>query len=297
MVNNFLKSNYIKASILFFVILCASCETDFLGLFSSEDLGKRLEAASSFPYFENRGHNWPELNIGNQDYSFLFITDTHITNDNTRNLEKLKNKFIASDKFVIFGGDITQSGARSELQTFVDITTAWRRVDASGTPTTEPMPCYPVIGNHDIFFDNWKIWKELIGSTRYRIDSDDTGGTSLIILDTANACFGNDQLDWLAGQLRSAKQNTFIFAHGTLFVDSNPATRTKSIPAHERARIISIISGSPATKAYLSGHIHLRTEQTVQGRKYFSLEDFKTQQAFMRITVSGGGVTYSFGSL
>jgi 3',5'-cyclic AMP phosphodiesterase CpdA len=312
MVINFLKNKYAVPAALSLIILYASCEVDYAGLFRSEDLDNRLDSAYSFPYLGSHRYDlsdtsstdypssWLELYIDSPSYSFLFITDVHITEDDTNHLEDLQNKFIESDKFVVVGGDITQSGSRRELVSFINITTAWRRVDENGK-TSIAMPCYPVLGNHDIYFNNWELWKGLIGSSRYRIDSSGMEGsaseTTLIILDTANAYFGNAQLDWLARQLNSSKRNTFVFAHGTLFVDGNPAQNKKTIPAHERARVISLISKSPA-RAYLSGHIHARNEQEVQGRKYFSLEDFKSYRAFLRVTVnSDGTITYSFGSL
>ncbi|MDR2864655.1 MAG: metallophosphoesterase [Spirochaetaceae bacterium] len=282
-----------------FSLLCSifyiSCENDFLGLFRSEDLDERLKSAQDFPYLSGHkyldGTPWTNLKIGDGDYSFIFTSDTHIKHDDTNGLENLQQKFIPSDKFVVIGGDLTQSSEREELDLFIKITGSWSRVDGSG----EKMPCYPVIGNHDIYFGNWKIWKELIGSTRYRIDSGEIGNTTLLILDSANAFFGNDQFAWLSSQLKSAKQNTFVFSHGTLFVTDNPVSNKQSITdIRERARLISLLSSSNA-KAYLSGHIHQEIVRELDRRLYITTENFHAHHRFARIYVhSNGTITYTF---
>ncbi|GHV71446.1 hypothetical protein AGMMS49928_23210 [Spirochaetia bacterium] len=63
------------------------------------------------------------------------------------------------------------------------------------------------------------LWRELIGSTVYRIDSSDT---SLFFLDNANASFGYDQIQWLEDGLKTAKKNTFVFAQENLFINGSP---------------------------------------------------------------------------
>jgi 3',5'-cyclic AMP phosphodiesterase CpdA len=276
--------------------LFASCEIDYAGLFYSEELDERLTQADSFPYLD--GHGWRTLDIGSASYSFLFITDVHVAEDDSsgfENLKNLKKRFIASDRFVVAGGDLTQSGTRNEIALFIQATETWHRVDSAGAAVAESMPCYMVIGNHDIFFGNWSVWKELVGSTRYRIDtrSDDAGGATLLVLDTANAYFGSNQLDWLDAQLKRAQPNTFIFAHGTLFVNENPFANKKSIPLHERARIVSLIDSSPA-KAYFAGHLHQRVIKEIQNKQYITLEDFRSHQNFVRVFVSPAGVSYSY---
>ncbi|MDR0909278.1 MAG: metallophosphoesterase [Spirochaetaceae bacterium] len=263
-------------------ISCLSCENDFLGAIASTSLEERLKSANSFPYFDNASP--PKPPDSGADFSFLFLSDIHIAVDLKTKLNELPIQ--PSDKFVVLCGDITQSGEYSEIQKCIDITKSW------------PIPCYLVIGNHDIYFGNWANWKELIGSTRYATESND-GNTKLIFLDSANGTFGAAQLDWLQHELQSAPANTFVFSHNNLWATANPfAPDYAGFPnLQERARFISILSNSNA-KAYLSGHLHKEIVQQVKGCKYICLDNFEKTGDYLRVTVHADGtISYQFNSL
>jgi 3',5'-cyclic AMP phosphodiesterase CpdA len=267
-------------------LLFVGCEVDYLGLFYSTDVEERLEAADEFALLADNACNgtpWRDaLDTGAPPYSFVFVTDTHIEGDNAADIADLGQAFVESDKFVVVGGDIAQSGRRVELQAFLDAAHQWKRHDG------QIMPCYPVIGNHDIYFGNWKVWRELIGSTRYRVDSPN-GGISIIVLDSANATFSANQLDWLQTQLNTAAINTFVFSHDSLFKKTNPLDPGKNLPAAERARVVSLVSGCGNVKAYIAGHIHQNITHQVNSVHYLTQEDYKSHQSYLRVTVNANG--------
>jgi 3',5'-cyclic AMP phosphodiesterase CpdA len=277
--------------ILFLAVLCllSSCELDFLGTFYSTDLDERLDAANSFPYLDNHTYSdatpWRnELQVGTSGYSFIFFSDVHIDKDSNSRLEEMAGK-IGSAKFIVIGGDITQSGERGEIERFITITESFG------------VPVYPVLGNHDIFFGNWSEWRELIGSSRYRVDGDD-GQTSIIILDTANSVIGADQFNWLEQQLSSARAHTFIFTHANIFTASNPIHSTAGLAdTRERARLVSMLN-SARVKNCFTGHAHFRIVRRAGSCEYVSIEDYKSNHTFLRVTVSASGaVTYTFENL
>jgi 3',5'-cyclic AMP phosphodiesterase CpdA len=156
---------------------------------------------------------------------------------------------------------------------------------------TLDVPCYPVIGNHDIYFGNWPVWRELIGSTRYRIDH---SNTTLFILDSANAAFGASQLNWLRDELPTAQTHVFVFTHANLFVYT-PGDIEQLTDTRERARIMSILKGRAG--AMFMGHVHQRIIREAGGVKYITIEDFKDNSTYCRVHVSGGGISYEFGKL
>ena len=264
------------------VVLCFSgCTVDLLGLFGSNDLSVRFKERNNLKYIKSKG--WESLSLGSNEYSFLIVSDTHIENGDAFGLERIKNVILGDNtiKFAAFTGDITQCAEKKDFNKFFEI------ADSLG------IPCYPVIGNHDVYFNNWDNWKNLIGSTCYRID-DDAGWATLLILDTANGSFGDDQLNWLKKQLKTAKGRVFAFTHTNFFVD-NPTDIQQLTDPRERAKVCSMLKGRCDTM--FTGHLHSRVINDVGGVHYLCIEDFRVSKAYCVVSVSPNGISYRFGNL
>jgi 3',5'-cyclic AMP phosphodiesterase CpdA len=259
------------------VLLCSGCDADLLGLFGSDDFEERLDARNTFNFLTPADRNLPALG---DTYSFIVLTDTHIEGGDAHGLEKLKGIIDGASgeiKFVVITGDISNRGDREELQTFITIA------------RTFGVPCYPVLGNHDVYFNNWSVWKALIGSSSYRIDSPEA---TLFIMDSANATWGARQISWLDHELRSAKSRTFIFTHANLFVE-NPGDIEQFTDVRERARIMSMLKGR--CDALFSGHVHRRIiKKGYGGVDYITIEDYRSNKTYCRVSVSPAGIQYSF---
>jgi predicted phosphodiesterase len=268
---------------LFFIGLVAAivlpvtaCNQDLFGLFAANKQDDRLESRDVFNFLgpSDRGH------VLGDYYSFIVVSDIHIEGGNARGLERLEDAVAAGgDRFVVITGDITQNGKREDLNKFIDIAEELRKAG---------VPCYPVIGNHDIYFDNWPVWKELIGSTSYRIDH---SNTTLFILDSANASFGSNQLDWLQQELGSAKKHVFVFTHNNLFTES-PGDIMELTDPRERVRFMSILKGR--CEAVFMGHLHRRIIREAGGVRYINLDDYITHRTYCRVHVSPGGISWEF---
>jgi predicted phosphodiesterase len=270
------RTAFLKALFLFALcgafFLLPGCNVDLFGLFVSSDVDDRLASKNTFHFITDADRNLP-LGAG---YSFLTLTDTHIEGGDAHGLEKLKNHIAWSDKFVVVTGDITQNGRRGDIKKFIEIA------------KTLGIPCYPVIGNHDIFFNNFSNWRDLIGSTRYRIDH---SNTTLFILDSANASLGASQLDWLQDELGQAGDRVFVFTHANLFVE-NPLDLGQLTEIRERARILSILKGR--VDAVFAGHLHKRLIRKAGGVLYIVTEDFRDNRTWCRVYVSEAGISYEF---
>jgi predicted phosphodiesterase len=257
------------ALLLFFT----GCSNDLLGVFASHDFQNR-ETPWNIPAFPGKTEDAPPVTV---PYSFLVVSDIHITDTNTNRFEDIGNRIKEmGDSFAVVTGDITQSGNRQELETFISIAEGFG------------VPCYPVIGNHDIFFGNWKHWNELIGSSTYRIDS---GSTTLLMLDTANAVLGAKQLDWLETQLSTAKKYVFVFTHCNLFVQKGNNIHQLA-DLRERDRVLSMLDGR--CTAMFMGHVHTRILREAGGVQYITLEDFKKSGTYCRVSITEKGMDYEF---
>jgi len=260
----------------------AACDKNYFGIFLFVDLDERLKEANNILKFVPDEKRSEFLNpVWGEDFSFIVLTDIHIKDGNAYGFEKLGG-VIANDsdiKFVVVLGDITQYGCYKDIQTFIQIA------------ETFGVPFYPVIGNHDIYYGDWSGWKSIIGSTRYRIDADKT---TLFIIDSANMYFGNDQLNWLERELKTAVGRVFVFTHANLFVETltRPGQMTD---LRERARILSILQNR--SDAMFMGHSHVQVQREAGGVQYISINEFKGTQTYCRIVVRKSGISYHFEKL
>jgi predicted phosphodiesterase len=261
---------------LLMILFLEACTLDISGFFASTGLNERLKAKNTFNFLSEEDR---DLSPGDE-YSFIVLSDTHIENGNTYGLERLA-QVIDGAAFVVITGDITQYGDRNDIQEFIKIARSLG------------VPCYPVLGNHDIFFHNWQEWRDLIGSSSYRIGAPG-GSTTLFILDSANATFGGSQLNWLERELRIANPWVFVFTHTNLQVE-NPAHVVQLMDIRERARFMSIVKDRGA--AAFMGHLHKRIERELGGVQYITLEDYRDHGTYCRVYVSPEGFRYTFKKL
>jgi predicted phosphodiesterase len=265
------------STLIFLLYICflTGCRNDIFGLFGSTDLDNRLKEKNSFKFLTPASR---ELLLGDE-YSFIVINDTHIEDGNAHGLEQLKDEIDDEIKFVVFNGDITQCGYRQDIEKFIEI------ADSLG------VPCYPVIGNHDVFFGNWPEWKDLIGSTRYRINGD---SATLFILDSANAYFGKDQLDWLESEIKNANDRVFVFSHVNLF-EISPVHLQQFTDTRERARFMSILKDR--CDIMFMGHLHHRLLTEAGCVQYISIEDYRDNRSYCRVSVKKTGISWEFKTL
>jgi len=269
MVTNFKKCFLLIIIFGFFTF--NTCENDLLGIFGSNDFVKRWEVRNSFKFLSN-----DDLNMDFGDtYSFIVIADTHISDKNDLRLPKLKDVIDADDiKFIVFCGDVTQKGTKSEVKKFMDAA-AFLEV-----------PCYPVAGNHDVYFGNWPVWEKEIGSTIYRVNG---GDTTLFILDSATGFFGSKQLDWLENELKSAEKNVFAFTHCNFFVKGTGDIQQLT-DVRERARITSILKDK--CDIMFMGHLHKEIYNKLGGVEYLAIEDYRDKAAYCLVEVTPDGVKW-----
>ncbi|WP_461257899.1 metallophosphoesterase family protein [Treponema sp. R80B11-R83G3] len=264
---------------LVIVGLLIECNIDLPGLIISNNLDERLLEKSTFNYLtaEKRNITCPD------EFSFIVMADSHVENGDIEDLKKIEKAITPDVKFITNLGDISQYGAEEDIEKVMNFY------------STLSVPCYPVIGNHDIYAHegvcNWPVWKKKIGSTRYRVDG---GSVTLFVLDSANAYIGKSQIDWLERELKTVEGTVFVLTHSDFFVQDKIKIQQIYDPA-ERARIMALLrNNNDKCKMLLTGHSHERVEKEFGDVKYISIEDYKSTQAYMLVKVKNGVVSYEF---
>jgi predicted phosphodiesterase len=271
---------YMPKILLPILWVCAAygCNVDLGGLFASTDLDTRLREKNNFRFLS--GNDLSSVSQGDE-YSFIVITDVHIEDGNTRGLEKIKTVIEENEeiKFAVFCGDLTQYGSAQDINKFLEIARSLT------------VPAYPVIGNHDIYFGNWPVWKDLIGSTSYRVNGDTA---TLFILDSANSFLGKEQMDWLEKELKSARDRVFVFSHHNIFAGAAVNIQQLS-DTRERARLISVLKRKRGIM--FTGHSHERLVREAGGTLYINIEDFSANKTYCLVSVKKTGISYEFKKL
>ena len=266
------------------IVPLVSCNLDFIGLLKSSDVDERFLEKDNLKFLKNEG--WDSLSLEN-DFSFIVLADTHIEDGETFELEKLEGVITAFNaitenvkiEFVVVLGDITQYGSAQDIDKFIEIAKQLT------------VPCYPVIGNHDVYFGNWSVWSDKIGSASYRINA---GAATLFMLDSANSFFGKEQLNWLEREIKETHGKVFVFTHSPLFV-TGPLDMQQITDTKERARIVSILKDK--CDIMFMGHSHKHYYNEVGNVEYIALEDFIVNKAYCIVTVKDGVITYEFKNL
>jgi 3',5'-cyclic AMP phosphodiesterase CpdA len=159
---------------------------------------------------------------GAPEFHFVQLSDTHWgfkgapNPDAEHTLEKAVatvNALAAPPDFIVFTGDLTHTTddpkeRRTRLKRFKEIVSELHVKDVRFMP-----------GEHDASLDHGEAYKEFFGATHYTFDHK---GVHFIVLDNVSdptAAIGEEQLSWLAADLkqRKADDRIVVFTHRPLF--------------------------------------------------------------------------------
>lgn len=246
-----------KKFLLAFCILMSACsdssDVDLKNLICWDE---SVDTRYDFSMGWNELHPDTTILAASDDYHVYFFTDAHIgalsnENDSTHIhfdtiLCQAKSKHLAA---LVNAGDIS-TGRKKDIQ-FVE--TMFKSCC---------IPCYSVVGNHDLFFDGWKVYKDLLGSSTYCFKVRTPDSVDLFIcLDSGNGTFGAKQLGWLKNILKNERgnfRNCIIVSHNNIFyfAPDNLMKAPITTPPVEEVNFLLDLFLRYHVNVYLSGHFH-----------------------------------------
>ena len=158
-----------------------------------------------------------------------------------------------------------------------------------------------VIGNHDVYFDCPKYFKQYFHTSTYTVTVKTVSGYQdlFIFLDSGNGTHGMRQLDWLEEKLshRSNYRHCFVISHNWLFRTSYNYTTTPAanLPQDEQYAFMDLMSRNNV-ELVLMGHFHMREQRQFGGVSYVmtdNLNDTKTTPSYVVVKV-GEEVEYEY---
>ena len=259
------KLNYIILLALGLIIISSCNRLDIAGMvINRSDTEERV--ADWLDYDAQNG--MPIINEVPDNYTFYSCSDIHINDDNSRFA-----KYVTIERndpeaaFSIIAGDLANESGEGPF------ILAEAAMAFNPDIHADNDPCFPIIGNHDVYFNCADFYKQHFHTSTYAVTVNTVGGYKdlYLFLDSGNGTHGRRQLDWLEEQLshRTDYRYCFVISHNWLFRTTYNYTTTPAanLPEDEQYAFMDLMSQN-AVDMVVMGHFHYRDVKTFGGVKY-----------------------------
>jgi predicted phosphodiesterase len=270
--------NPMKKYLLIIALILNSCMGNFTDL---NPLRKRVDESLSGTLGSKS-----DIVIGSSTFSFVVCGDIHTSSGEVGILTSiLEETSGGSDQFIVLLGDLVDWGKEDQYAT----------LNSQLSRYTYPHGKYQVIGNHDVFFDGWDSYKKYFGPSVYSFSSETA---KFIVLDSANATLGLQQLDWLENELSSTtKDHIFVFTHVGIYTGG--LSSVFKLSSQDESYRLHYLLKKYGVSHVLAGHYHAEKQFEIDGIQYIISGGSSSGMLdsgpnhYKRITVSPTGVTVS----
>ncbi|MBQ5379071.1 MAG: metallophosphoesterase [Paludibacteraceae bacterium] len=284
-----MKRSYIF--ILAALFLLPSCSEDFTldiaGMFSpnGETVNTRFE--QSMAYNDSVGET--HLNMGADEYVVYVCSDSHVTRNSHKNLDAFVAAYNAetAPKTAVHLGDIIDA-----QNNFACADSVIRLANA---------PFFITLGNHDIYFKQWSVFRSYFHTATYWFDT--YNGTKkldlFICLDSAEGTLGTAQTDWLrnllAAKSKEGYRHIVIYTHTHFWKLDGSQLVTSNFSLEDTYELAALFAQYGVDYVW-SGHQHARQSVFFKGVEYLVLDATKDKekgQSYMTARMSDV-VNYQF---
>ena len=264
---------------------------------------------------EERVADWLDYNNQNKmpviknvpdEYCIYSTSDSHCSDRDSIELQGPKDRlyqYVTTERndpnavFSLLVGDLANESGEA----------GYRRAETSMRFNAETQakndPCFPVIGNHDVYYDCATYYKQYFYTSTYTVTVKTVGGFQdlYILLDSGNGTHGKRQLDWLEEQLehREDYRHCFVISHNWLFRTSYNYTTTPAanLPQDEQYAFMDLMSRNNVDMV-LMGHFHAREQRQFGGVQYVMTDNLNDggKPSYLVVNV-GEKVTYMYKEL
>ena len=276
------------ALLLLLLLLCGCDKVDFKGFVmpTGDVVNSRFEQS-----LEMNGSMPVACIEADESYMFYVATDPHI-NDNTSTLDSFVN-VLRNDENASFGimlGDrIDKRGCMSVYRDAIGYKADKHRYQ---------YPIFSVIGNHDLYFQGWADFRDVIGPSVYWFEVKHGEGKDIFIsLDSANGTLGSKQMKWLREFLaeeRGKYRHCIVVTHTNILYTDNSQFSSGNIPMEETMALLDLFRKHDVLLC-LQGHDHFREDITFDGVRYTIVGTIRYEvekPEYLCIRVSKEGAEY-----
>jgi len=273
----------IKIILPVLIFILSSCDKmEMRGFFTSyENANNRFEQSNEWN--NQNGHS--EISIPQRTYTINAMGDSHV--GGTENLDTFfKNAQDENATAVVMVGDIT-NGHKEDYD-----------VSSEHLPLIDTLIYFATVGNHDLFFDGWKHFYSIFGSSSYFFVINTPNQSDLFIcLDTGGGTLGNIQLDWFKKLLETSRNNyryCTVFTHNNLF-RLRPTASTNSMV--EEIQVLLDIFLRHNVNMVVTAHDHKRNTDILGNTNHIimdALQDVNDKASYLKLSINEENIDYSF---
>ena len=278
-----MKNRYLIFAAVAFVALTAGCNRlDMVGMFinrsdTEERVNDWLDYNEQFgePVFENVPDNYRVYSCSDSHYSDRDDVTPQGENDRVFN-------FVTAERndscavFSLIAGDLANESGETPYVLIEDAI----RYNAERQLKNDP--CFPIVGNHDVYYDCAKFYKQHFHTSTYSLTVKTVGGHQdlFIFLDSGNGTHGKRQLDWLEDKLshRNEYRNCVVVSHCWLFRTSYNYTTTPAanLPLDEQYAFMDLMSDNNVSLVVM-GHFHACEQRQFNGVTYVMIDNLNEE--------------------
>lgn len=264
---------------------------DMLGMFSPNGETVNTRFAQSQEYNAQTGVK--HLNMGTDDYIIYVCTDSHITKKTHRNLDYFVAQYRAetAPKFALHLGDIIDAQENFPCADSI--------IHFPGQTLKDTI--FVTLGNHDIYFKQWPIFRQYFKTSAYWFDTYN-GSKKLdlfICVDSAEGAIGTTQTKWLENLLaeksKEGYRHIILFTHTHLWKLDGSQGHTSNMALEETYDLTDLLDKYNVEYVW-SGHQHARQSVIFKGVNYLVLDATKDEekgQHYMTVNM-GSSIIYHY---
>ena len=265
---------------------------------------------------EERVADWLDYNAQNEprviedvpdEYRVYSCSDSHYSERDSIVPQGAKDrlyKYITAERndskaiFAIHAGDMVNESGEAGFRMTQEA------LNYNPETQLENDPCFMVLGNHDVYYDCAKYFKQYFHTSTYTVTVKTVSGYQdlFIFLDSGNGTHGKRQLDWLEEQLshREDYRHCFVISHNWLFRTSYNYTTTPAanLPQDEQYAFMDLMSRRNV-EMVIMGHFHMREQRQFGGVMYVmtdNLNEGKITPTYLMVDV-GENVSFTYKEL
>ena len=272
-----------KIILPFLIFALSSCEKfEMRGFFTSyENVNNRFE--QSIEWNNKNGHS--EISMPQRTYTLHAMGDSHV--GGTENLDTFfKDAQDENATAVVMVGDIT-TGHKEDYDVF-----------SEHLPFKDSLMYFATAGNHDLYFDGWKHFYSIFGSSSYFFVVNTPNESDLFIcLDTGGGTLGNEQLDWFKKLLETSRKSyryCTVFTHNNLF-RLRPTASTN--PMVEEIHVLVDLFTRHNVNMVVTAHDHKRNIDILGNTTHIimdALQDVDDKASYLKLSINEENIDYTF---